>query len=86
MAMEQMYFSFEMKRANYYRTVAARGSCNGAAGVSWASEASRSRALKGSDRGGACAAEGGPAGVWGRSPQRGPGAEDVDDCIVVGCR
>ncbi len=29
----------------------------------------------GSERGGACAAEGGPAGVWGRSPQPGLGAE-----------
>ena len=29
------------------------------------------------DRGGACAAEGAAGGVWGRSPQRGPGAEPL---------
>ncbi len=29
----------------------------------------------GSDRDGACAAKGGPSGVWGHSPQRGPEME-----------
>ena len=33
--------------------------------------------VEGSDRGGVCAAEGGPAGVWGCSPQRGPRAEHL---------
>ena len=72
---QQLNKCFEVQKRQW-RLV---GGGNEAVGVSWASEASRSRAVKGSDRGRACAAEGGPAGVWGAAPSgvqgRGPGAE-----------